>query len=92
MRQAPPDWLIIADGFSCREQIAQSTPRRALHVAEVLQMALHPIALDKDDPYPESRAIRKQEQEVKASMTRAAKTVGAAAGAGLAVWLLTRKR
>ena len=92
VRQAPPDWLIIADGFSCREQIAQSTTRRALHVAEVLQMALHPIALDKDDPYPESRAIRKQEQEVKASMTRAAKTVGAAAGAGLAVWLLTRKR
>ncbi|HWJ46861.1 MAG TPA: FAD-linked oxidase C-terminal domain-containing protein [Candidatus Udaeobacter sp.] len=92
VRQAPPDWLIIADGFSCREQIAQSTPRRALHVAEVLQMALHPIALDKDDPYPESRAIFKQEQEVKASMTRAAKTVGAAAGAGLAIWLLTRKR
>ena len=61
-------------------------------MAEVLQMALHPIALDKDDPYPESRAIRKQEQEVKASMTRAAKTVGAAAGAGLAIWLLTRKR
>ena len=25
VRQAPPDWLIIADGFSCREQIAQST-------------------------------------------------------------------
>jgi FAD/FMN-containing dehydrogenase/Fe-S oxidoreductase len=42
VRQAPADWLIIADGFSCREQIAQSTPRRALHLAEVLQMALHP--------------------------------------------------
>jgi FAD/FMN-containing dehydrogenase/Fe-S oxidoreductase len=41
VRQAPADWLIIADGFSCREQIAQSTPRRALHLAEVLQMALH---------------------------------------------------
>jgi FAD/FMN-containing dehydrogenase/Fe-S oxidoreductase len=42
VRQAPPDWLIIADGFSCREQIAQSTARRALHLAEVLQMALDP--------------------------------------------------
>ena len=40
VRQAPADWLIIADGFSCREQIAQGTPRRALHLAEVLQMAL----------------------------------------------------
>jgi Fe-S oxidoreductase len=40
VRKAPPDWLIIADGFSCREQIAQGTTRHALHLAEVLQMAL----------------------------------------------------
>jgi FAD/FMN-containing dehydrogenase/Fe-S oxidoreductase len=40
VRQAPADWLIIADGFSCREQIAQGTGRHALHLAEVLQMAL----------------------------------------------------
>ncbi len=40
VRQAPADWLIIADGFSCREQIAQGTNRQALHLAEVLQMAL----------------------------------------------------
>jgi hypothetical protein len=40
VRQAPADWLIIADGFSCREQIAQGTNRHALHLAEVLQMAL----------------------------------------------------
>jgi FAD/FMN-containing dehydrogenase/Fe-S oxidoreductase len=41
VRRAPADWLIIADGFSCREQIAQGSVRRALHLAEVLQMALH---------------------------------------------------
>ena len=40
VRRAPPDCLIIADGFSCREQIAQGTDRHALHLAEVLQMAL----------------------------------------------------
>ena len=40
VRTAPADWLIIADGFSCREQIAQGTDRHALHLAEVLQMAL----------------------------------------------------
>jgi FAD/FMN-containing dehydrogenase/Fe-S oxidoreductase len=45
VRKAPADWLIIADGFSCREQIAQSTGRHALHLAQVLQMALNP-ALD----------------------------------------------
>jgi hypothetical protein len=26
----------VTDGFSCREQIAQGTSRRAVHVAEVL--------------------------------------------------------
>jgi len=40
VRQAGPDTLIIANGFSCREQIAQTTARRALHLAEVLQLAL----------------------------------------------------
>lgn len=33
--------LIIADGFSCRGQIEQTTDRRALHLAEVVAMALH---------------------------------------------------
>jgi FAD/FMN-containing dehydrogenase/Fe-S oxidoreductase len=40
VRQAPGDALIVADGFSCREQIAQGTGRGALHLAQVLQMAL----------------------------------------------------
>jgi FAD/FMN-containing dehydrogenase/Fe-S oxidoreductase len=40
VRSAPSDCLIIADGFSCREQIAQGTNRHALHLAEVIQMAL----------------------------------------------------
>jgi hypothetical protein len=34
------DTLILADGFSCREQIAQATDRRALHIAEAIQMGL----------------------------------------------------
>jgi FAD/FMN-containing dehydrogenase/Fe-S oxidoreductase len=40
VRSAPFDWLIIADGFSCREQIAQCTGRKTLHLAEVARMAL----------------------------------------------------
>src|SRR5260370_19528518 len=39
-RQAPTDWLIVADGFSCREQISQETDRHGLHLAEVLQIAI----------------------------------------------------
>jgi Fe-S oxidoreductase len=40
IRKAPLDSLLIADGFSCREQIKQCTGRRALHLTEVIQMAL----------------------------------------------------
>ena len=39
VRDAAKDTLIIADGFSCREQIVQATGREALHLAEVLQLA-----------------------------------------------------
>jgi FAD/FMN-containing dehydrogenase/Fe-S oxidoreductase len=40
IRSASLDTLVIADGFSCREQIAQAAGREALHVAEVLEMAM----------------------------------------------------
>ena len=40
VRKTPPDSLIIADGFSCREQISQCAGREALHLAQVIQMAL----------------------------------------------------
>jgi Fe-S oxidoreductase len=41
VRNAAEDTLIVADGFSCREQILQGTGRPALHLAEVLKMALN---------------------------------------------------
>jgi Fe-S oxidoreductase len=37
VREAAPDTLVIADGFSCRTQIAQGSGRRAVHLAEVLE-------------------------------------------------------
>jgi FAD/FMN-containing dehydrogenase/Fe-S oxidoreductase len=40
VRAAPEATTIIADGFSCREQIQQMTGRRALHFAEVVARAL----------------------------------------------------
>ncbi|WP_437716997.1 FAD-linked oxidase C-terminal domain-containing protein [Sorangium sp. So ce448] len=39
VRSAPTDALIVADGFSCREQIKQTTDRQALHLAQVVRMA-----------------------------------------------------
>jgi Fe-S oxidoreductase len=40
VRRASDETLIVADGFSCREQIGQSTNRRALHIAEVARLAI----------------------------------------------------
>ena len=40
VRAAPADTIIIADGFSCREQIRQTTGRRAWHFAEVVAASL----------------------------------------------------
>ena len=40
VRAAARDTLLIADGFSCREQIRQTTDRVALHTAQVMKMAL----------------------------------------------------
>jgi Fe-S oxidoreductase len=40
VRNAPTDALVVSDGFSCREQILQATGRRALHLAEAMQLGL----------------------------------------------------
>jgi Fe-S oxidoreductase len=39
VEQAPPDAIIVADGFSCRSQIRHFCPsRRPMHLAEVLNL------------------------------------------------------
>lgn len=40
VRNAAQGTLIVADGFSCREQVLQATGKPAIHLAEVLKMAL----------------------------------------------------
>jgi Fe-S oxidoreductase len=39
VRAAAPETILVADGFSCREQICQNTRRRAVHFAEVIAPA-----------------------------------------------------
>ncbi len=91
VRQAPSDSLIIADGFSCREQIAQSTDRQALHLAEVIAMALRGPTIP-DGSYPEKPQVDRRQRELESSMKRAGLAVaGIAAGAALLWWLKTRK-
>jgi FAD/FMN-containing dehydrogenase/Fe-S oxidoreductase len=101
VRQAPTDWLIVADGFSCREQIAQETDRHALHLAEVLQMALReatetPEGLPMFNPapqhFPEDAWVRPHEAAVDKSMKRAGLAVaGITAGVAL-LFALARRR
>jgi FAD/FMN-containing dehydrogenase/Fe-S oxidoreductase len=40
VRQAGADTLVVADGTSCRHQIADGSDRQAVHVAQVLERAL----------------------------------------------------
>jgi Fe-S oxidoreductase len=89
VRKAAPDCLIIADGFSCREQIAQCTDRRALHLAEVILMGLNgqlPMA------YPENDQVQKRQADIEHSMTRAALGLAGFAAAGGLLWALARRR
>jgi len=39
VRAADPDTLVVANGFSCQEQILQGTGRSAIHIAELLRLA-----------------------------------------------------
>jgi Fe-S oxidoreductase len=96
VRKAPANWLVIADGFSCREQIAQSTNRHALHLAEVLQMAL---AANEDDgnvpefgAYPESAHTSRREAAVFTSMARAGLGLAAFVAGGGLLWEFSKRR
>jgi Fe-S oxidoreductase len=63
VRAADQDTLIVANGFSCREQIAQTTERQAMHLAQVLKMALDgaaPRALPELAYMPDIPAHKKQ--------------------------------
>ena len=54
VRAAAADTLIITNGYSCSEQIAQCTQRRALHIAEVALLALDSRHTTADPPLPGS--------------------------------------
>jgi Fe-S oxidoreductase len=40
VRAAAPETIVVADGTSCRHQIADGAGREAIHVARVLERAL----------------------------------------------------
>jgi Fe-S oxidoreductase len=82
VREAQKDTIIIADGFSCRQQIKSATDRRGLHLAQVIKMAIDHSATFE---YPER-------QYVPEHSTSNLKPVVAALGiAGAVTFLILRK-
>ncbi|HLJ83596.1 MAG TPA: FAD-binding and (Fe-S)-binding domain-containing protein [Candidatus Eremiobacteraceae bacterium] len=90
VRQADERALIVANGFSCREQIAQTTGRQALHPAQVLKMAIDDRSRPSDDAFPERRFM----PDVRVESNNAARsgTIGLALFAAVAAFLLLRRR
>jgi FAD/FMN-containing dehydrogenase/Fe-S oxidoreductase len=80
--------LVIADGFSCREQIAQGTGRTALHLAQVLDLAFTRQEGAPAERPPETPLLRERD----AAETRARRrTALGAVAVGAALWTLARR-
>jgi FAD/FMN-containing dehydrogenase/Fe-S oxidoreductase len=93
VKEAAKDTLIIADGFSCHEQIEQATDRHAIHLAQAIQMALHERREGLPRYYPEQAVM--PDTSGQAAFNRTASTVliaGALLGLGAIAWRMTRKR
>ena len=90
VRKADVSTLIIADGFSCKEQITQETARFALHPAEVMKLALDHGERGGRTAYPESEIIAPRLKAQQRGMLRAGIITATAIAAG--VWWLLRRR
>jgi FAD/FMN-containing dehydrogenase/Fe-S oxidoreductase len=85
VREAKPQTIVVADGFSCREQIMQTTKRQALHPAEVMKMALDDRSYSRDDAYPELRFMPDKEKKRRQIVLRGYVVLGAFFVTGVAI-------
>jgi FAD/FMN-containing dehydrogenase/Fe-S oxidoreductase len=95
VREAPQESLIVADGFSCREQIAQDTDRQALHLAEVIRMAQEKDGAEAELPVqgrPEVALAERRRSSRRRARIGALLTLGALGTVGVAVARAMRKR
>jgi Fe-S oxidoreductase len=89
VREAPNTVLIAADGFSCREQIEQNTGRRALHLAQLMQLGMRHGADGPPGDFPE-RELTPQQARAGGGLAVAAVAAAAAAGLALAARMLRK--
>ena len=84
VRGAGKDAIVITDGFSCREQIEQTTDRRALHMAEVMHLAMSMNGRGKDYPeHPYLDEMRSPDGESSSMTTMGLLAVGGFAASAL---------
>ena len=88
IEKAGDDALLIADGFSCRQQISHATGRNALHPAEILALAVRRESVG---------SARKTEDRLRQPAATVEPAAAAAMGlalvvaTGLSLWLARRK-
>ena len=88
VRKTSEDALVIADGFSCRDQIRHGSGRMAMHPAEVLA-----LALDERDAVPSAAAQQRYlEPPARPDPRQAALAGGLLAVMGVLVWAARRPR
>jgi Fe-S oxidoreductase/FAD/FMN-containing dehydrogenase len=92
VRDASPHTLIITDGFSCASQIEQLTDRGALHLAQVVQMALRNGPNGPGAPRPETRYSELPGPQANGLKTKAAVAAGALVALGGTSILAGRRR
>jgi Fe-S oxidoreductase len=92
VRDASPETLIVASGFSCQEQIAQLTNRHAFHLAQVIQMAMSQDSAEQKQRYPEEEFVAARQQAVRKSMAEAGASLGAALAIAAGLFLSVRTR
>jgi hypothetical protein len=69
--------LLVADGFSCREQIEQAVGRKGLHLAQVAEMALRRAGTLEERP---PRTVRRVPRVALAAAVAAVAVAGIAWG------------
>ncbi|MGH7283217.1 MAG: FAD-binding oxidoreductase, partial [Polyangiaceae bacterium] len=70
VRDADPSTFVIADGFSCKTQIAVNGARRAIHLAEALALAIdHGPEGPAPAPFAESAHLEGSQRAMRRSMT-----------------------
>ena len=88
VQEADDNTLVITNGFSCREQIEHKTNRKGLHLAEVLQMALHEGAEGPAGNFPEKNNYNEVVKTQGNTLARLAWTGGVALAVGTLVYFL----